>query len=114
MNTAGYVLTQIDTYAGWGDTGLDGQEYTVSFSTASAPSTFTDFLTTPQIQAAGSGTARTMVSITGTGGADLASGVAAIRFTFTGFENGSTAYREIDVFGALGGSRSRQLTTAFR
>jgi hypothetical protein len=96
VNVFGYNLTQIDTYAGWGDNGLDGQEYTIALSFASAPAVFTDLLTIPQVEAAGSGTSRTMVSITGT---FVASNVAAIRFTFTSFENGSTAYREMDAFG---------------
>ena len=29
----------------------------------------------------------------------LASGVAAVRYTFTGFETGASAYREFDAFG---------------
>jgi hypothetical protein len=36
---AGYNLSTIQTYAGW-DSGRDGQQYTVEYSTASAPGTF--------------------------------------------------------------------------
>jgi hypothetical protein len=42
--------------------------------------------------------AHTQISITDTSGS-LASNVAALRFSFTSFENGGTAFREFDGFG---------------
>ncbi len=96
---AGYTLTNIKTYAGW-DVGRDGQEYTISFSTASAPATFATLIAVPYYNPSNTpADAHTMVSITDFGGV-LASNVAAVRFSFTENENQGTFYREIDAFGA--------------
>ncbi|WP_438481890.1 PEP-CTERM sorting domain-containing protein [Oleiharenicola lentus] len=102
-NTAGYNITSVSTFVGW-DNGRDGQEYTVSYSLASAPATFITLAVVPQL-AAGDGdgypTSRTSVTIQDLGGdANLLNGVAALQFTFTDFENGGSAYREIDVIGS--------------
>ena len=100
MNTLGYTLTNLSTYAGW-NAGRDGQEYTVSYSTVGAPGTFTTLTTIPQFNPTGVpfADAHTLVSLTDSTGV-LATGVAAVRYTFTGFENGGTAYREFDAFGS--------------
>jgi hypothetical protein len=99
VNTAGYTLTQFDSFASW-DAGRDGQEYTVAYSTVSAPAAFLDLVTIPQLNGdpTGGGYWNTKVSLTDGSGA-LATHVAAIRYTFTSFENNGTAYREIDAFG---------------
>lgn len=102
VNTAGYNLTNIRTYAGW-DSGRDGQGYTVAYSTVSAASTFIDFTSTLQVDVGGAPpVGRTMISLVDGGGV-LATNVAAVRFTFTSFEpfSAADAYREIDVFGTV-------------
>ena len=94
-NPSGYTITQLDSYASW-DSGRDGQEYTVSYSTVAAPTTFTTLTTIPQFNPAGSGNDfHTRVTITDQTGV-LATGVASVRYTFTDFENGGTIYREFD------------------
>lgn len=94
----GYDLTEIGTVASW-DTGRDGQEYSVEYSIVSDPGTFLLLGNVPQFNPSlPFADAHTRVRLTDTEG-KLAENVARLRFTFTGFENGGTAYREIDVFG---------------
>jgi hypothetical protein len=123
---AGYNLSTIQTYAGW-DSGRDGQQYNVEYSTVAAPGTFlslatanrfdtTDFpLTNPVYDDDGNETgafsaneweAATLVQLQADTGF-LAENVAALRFNFTGFgnagnafENGGTGYREFVVQGS--------------
>ena len=99
-NPLGYTLTRLETFASW-DTGRDGQEYTVAYSTVAAPDTFVTLAMVPPFENP-PGTpfadAHTRVSLTDDTGV-LASDVASIRYTFTSFENNGTAYREIDAFG---------------
>jgi len=101
-NTRGYDLSSIKTYAAW-DAGRDGQEYTVTYSTATDPTTFLalasagPFDVTGNVPAGPAG--RTLITIADLGGGTLVGGVAGLRFTFTSYENGGTAYREIDVQG---------------
>lgn len=96
---AGYDLTQIRTYTGW-DTGRDGQEYSLEYSTASAPATFLALTTVSPINvASGTGNGNLEVTISDLLAGTLVGNVAALRFTFTTFENNSSAWREIDVFG---------------
>jgi len=107
--SGGYSISSISTYTGW-DSGRDGQEYTVAFSTASAPSIFTTITSTGQLNPTTGGD-NFAVTIINTGGY-LATNVAAIKFTFTSFENNGSGYREIDIIGipepattsALGGA----------
>jgi len=118
---AGYNLTTIKTYAGW-DSGRDGQQYTVEYSTAADPFVFlslasvsrfdnTDFpivegyvwddqlednvpgLVEDKSQAA------TLVQLQADAGF-LAGNVAAVRFNFNGVENGGTGFREFVIEGA--------------
>jgi hypothetical protein len=101
-NPLGYDITSLVTTASW-DTGRDGQEYTVSYSTVAAPATFTTLFTIAQYQSpqAEFNPATTSVTLTENAGSGLlATGVAAVRLTFTNFENSGTAYREIDLIGA--------------
>jgi hypothetical protein len=125
-NSAGYNLSTIRTYAGW-DSGRDGQQYTVEYSTVSAPGTFSSLatvsrfdttifpLTEPVYNDDGEWTgtykeyeweAATLVQLRAESGF-LAENVAALRFNFTGFgdngnafENGGTGFREFVVQGA--------------
>ena len=97
VNTNGYNLTAIRTFASWDD-GRDGQAYTVQYATVSAPTTWVSLAQVVNFDAGSSSTASTMVAITD-GSGTLASNVSAVRFVFAGYENGGTGYREFDVFG---------------
>ncbi|MDZ4403503.1 PEP-CTERM sorting domain-containing protein [Prosthecobacter sp.] len=99
VNTNGYFLTQLDSFTSW-DAGRDGQQYSVLYSTAFAPDTFFALATVPQFNPSPTDGdhSHTRVSLTDSTGT-LASNVAKIRYTFTGFENGGTAYRELDIIG---------------
>lgn len=96
-NPFGYSLTSIRTYAGW-DSGRDGQEYSVEYSTVSAPGTFVSLYSIAQFNPEVDDDVATMVQLTSNSGF-LAENVALIRFNFNGFENGGTAYREFDIAG---------------
>jgi hypothetical protein len=98
----GYNLSRIDVYGGWNDSGRDQQLYTVSYSTVANPSTFVDLTPVNFNPVAAGNPSATRVSITEDALANLASNVAAVRFTFdlpAAPENGYTGYTEIDVFG---------------
>ena len=92
---SGYAVTAIDTYTGWNDGGRDDQNYTVSFRKVGS-----SLFSTPipvAFAAPGSATfSGTRVNIAGLG----LTGVDAIRFTFTGQENGGVGYKELDVTGS--------------
>lgn len=98
----GYSLTGIRTYASWGDRGRDGQAYAVQYSTVSAPSTFVALATVSAFDVpddvADFGDDSTMVQLTSVSGT-FVSNVAALRFVFSGYENGGTGFSEFDVFG---------------
>jgi len=103
LNPGGYSITSIRTFAGWDD-GRDGQQYTVSYSTAATPNTFDSLIAINLFNAVdqdddGINDAHTLVELTDTSGT-LAVGVAQLRFTFSGVENDGTGFREFDVFGA--------------
>lgn len=116
----GYDVGSIKTYASW-DSGRDGQAYTVEYSTAANPGQFallatvsrfdnTDFTTQMMYMPLpfppymtmypyqDDSQSSTMVQLTDSSGT-LASGVAAIRFNFSGIENSGTAFREFVVEG---------------
>jgi hypothetical protein len=101
VNSAGYNLTEITTYTGWDD-GRDGQEYALAYSTVSAPTTFLSLAAVGPFGDAhvGHPTDRVRVTISDLLAGPLVGNVAAVRFTFTGFENNSSAWREIDVTGS--------------
>ena len=93
INTFGYDLSGIDTYAGWNDSGRDNQKYTVSYSTVSSPGTF---ITIASINDSPAIAPLNKIAITDIG----ATGVGAIRFTFDSpQENNGVGYKELDVFG---------------
>jgi hypothetical protein len=97
----GYLITGINTYGGWNDSGRDQQLYTVAFSTVANPGVFVDYTSVNFNPAAAGDPSATRVQITDTTGV-LANNVAAIRLTFDqpgAPENGYTGYTEVDVFG---------------
>ena len=119
---AGYNLSTIKTYAGW-DSGRDGQQYTVQYSTAADPLVFLalasvsrfDNTNFPLIEVdiqddEGNSTGDTewvpdrdqsssLVQLQADAGF-LAGNVAAVRFNFNGVENGGTGYREFVIEGS--------------
>jgi hypothetical protein len=103
---SGYDITNIEVYGGWSDSGRNEQAYTISYSTVTAPTTFTvltayDFLPSPNPAVPN---AERLSYTSGTPGSPLATHVAAIEFNFTtpngGGENGYEGYAEIDVYGS--------------
>jgi hypothetical protein len=103
-SSAGYSLSRIVTYGGWGDGGRDQQHYTVSYSTVANP---TNFITLTSVSFDPTPPAPTTVptadcvTIAPATAASLASGVAMLKFDFTtpSGENGWSGYSEIQVFG---------------
>jgi hypothetical protein len=97
LNTLGFDITGINTFGGWRDTGRDNQNYEVLFSMVDNPLLFTSLASISFSQIANS-TTSTRVSIGDSSGI-LASGVAAVRFSFGAQENGYAGYRELDIIG---------------
>ncbi|HEX4266029.1 MAG TPA: immunoglobulin domain-containing protein [Verrucomicrobiae bacterium] len=106
----GYNISNITVYAGWNDSGRDGQAYTIHYSTVANP---TNFITVPlavvnYLPTNPNGRyAMTRATITPASGF-LASNVAALYFDFTtpltpGGENGFEGYSEIAVYGSASG-----------
>ena len=105
-HTKGYSLTSINSINGWQNyaQSFSDQNYVVSYSTVSAPTTFTTLATVnyhPFNPTGDPGTASSsQVTLT-----NLAvTGVAAVRFTFSPYSNGVDAQggqiiREINIFG---------------
>ena len=93
----GYTIGSINTYGGWSDGGRDAQGYTVFYSTASAPTTFTLLATAPVFNpAVANSRPGNRISISDDAG-NLATNVAAVRFTYSNIENGYTGTKEIDI-----------------
>jgi autotransporter-associated beta strand protein len=103
----GYDISQVNVYTGWNDDGRDGQNYTVSYSTVSAPTTFIDIATVTRDE---SGKLEKSSVTESTAPNLLATGVKAIRITFNGQENGAVGYKEIDVIGSTPVILPRNLT----
>ena len=95
VNTLGYDLTQIDVFNGWGDDGRDTANFSVSFSTVDAPTTFTTLTSVNYTHPSHYG----RIGITPEE-ADGATGVKVVRFDFPGQENNGVGYSQIDVIGA--------------
>lgn len=96
---AGYDLTEIRTYTGW-DSGRDGQEYSLAYSVVAAPTTFLALAAVGPYDVLGAPPAgRILVTITDALAGTIVGNVAALQFTFTSFENNSSAWREIDAIG---------------
>ena len=99
---SGYDITNIVSYGGWNDGGRDQQEYTVSYSTVTSPSTFITIGTVsfnPSLP--GSVPSMVRLSLTPSSGV-LATNVARIKFDFTnpGAENGWVGTSEITIYGS--------------
>jgi len=103
------IITNIVVYSGWLDQNRDGQFYDLSYSTASAPSTFIP-LAGVYYNPAVTGVSANRVAITTSTGAPLATNAAFIKFNFTpqgsNADNGYSGYAEIIVEG------TRTATTA--
>jgi hypothetical protein len=114
VNTQGYNLTGIESFAGWSGDGSDdprvGQAYTVLYSTVANPTSFISLGSVsyqPFSTNASAGRYSTEVNFNATSGF-LASDVAAVEFqivdpsTYVRFAatDVSTMYRELDVQGA--------------
>ncbi len=88
-------MTGLNTFAGWRDPGRADQNYDVSYSLVGSPNTFVP-LTSVNYSSTGGSPTDTQVTITDSTGT-LASGVAAIQFSFPTTQNGYVGYRELDV-----------------
>jgi hypothetical protein len=100
----GTDVTNIIVYSGWGNNDRDGQIFTVSYSTVSAPSTFLPITTVVYNPIVTNGTPsanRVQISMANAGA--LAQQVANIRFDFTpqagNMDNGYSGYAELIVEG---------------
>jgi autotransporter-associated beta strand protein len=91
---AGYDLTTFDSYATWGDSGRDNQNYTLQYSSVSDPGTFINIFTVNNSDSATDKSTHT--SLTDTTGV-LATGVHSLRVVFgnpQGQENGYVGMSE--------------------
>jgi hypothetical protein len=101
----GSDVTNIVVYSGWGNADRDGQYYNLSYSTISAPTTFIPITTVYYNPQGVSGASANRVSIAMDNGSPLGSGVANIKFDFSGvtgassFDNGYQGFSEIVVQG---------------
>jgi hypothetical protein len=102
LPVSGKSIINIVSYAGWADGGRDQQAYTVSYSTVTAPATFTTIASVnynPTLPGAVPSADRvTLVSSTG---GPIATNVAAVTFDFLNpaGENGYSGYAEFQIFG---------------
>lgn len=113
---AAYDLTRIRSYASWDD-GRSGQSYTVKYATAADPFNFVtlyaltpfnnaesifplredyDWQTDQTIMVPDTSVSSTMVELSSSSGF-LATDVVSLQFVFSGYQNGGTAFREIQV-----------------
>jgi hypothetical protein len=95
LNTLGYVITSIETYAGWADLNRGSQSYTVSLSLVGS-ATFTDLVTVSLVT---DSLSQQKVSIMEDATGILATGVDAIRFTLPIQQFSGVGYKELDVTG---------------
>ena len=95
-NGLGYTISEFRAYSGWQDTGRSRQDFTVTYSTVAAPTTFIPLATF-------NGAANTLDELTvvkDSAGATIP-GVYAIQFLTPGnVQNGYVGYREFDLIGA--------------
>jgi hypothetical protein len=100
------AVSNIVVYSGWPDQNRDGQFYTITYSTVSAPSTFI-LLTSVYYNPVATGVSASRVAITSSTGAPLATNVAFIKFDFTpqdsGTDYGYSGYAEIVLQGTNAG-----------
>jgi hypothetical protein len=96
----GFAVSNINVFGGWANPGRANQNYTVSYSTVSAPSNFV-FIATIAYTPPGSAPDYASVGISDVSGGVLATGVRALKFHFGPQQNGYAGYNEIDVLGAI-------------
>ena len=97
VNTAGYEINQIDTFTGNSGYNRVQQDYTVSYATVAAPTTFIDIATIDDITDWGFFEAKWSITEDSTG--ILASNVATIRYVFPTQALNGVQYKEIDIIG---------------
>ena len=101
----GSDVTNIVVYSGWGDAGRDGQYYTLSYSTIAAPTAFIPITTVFFNPVGTSDAVANRLAIAMNNGSPLGTGVANIKFDFSGppsasqFDNGYQGFSEIIVQG---------------
>jgi len=95
VNTLGYAITSIVTYAGWADVNRGSQAYTVSYSQVGS----TNFTNLVAVAMAADGFTQERYSITENNYGILATGVDEVRFTFPTQQFSGVGYKELDVFG---------------
>lgn len=95
VNTLGYVITSIETYAGWADINRGSQAYTVSLSLVGS-ATFTDLATVSLVT---DFLTQQRVTLSENNTGILATGVDEIRFTFPTQQFSGVGYKELDVAG---------------
>ncbi|MBC8096761.1 MAG: hypothetical protein H7Y43_13210 [Akkermansiaceae bacterium] len=101
----GSDVTNIVLYSGWGNNARDGQYYTLSYSTISAPTAFIPITTVFYDPQGVSGASANRVAIAMNNGAPLGSHVANLKFDFStppsadDFDNAYQGYSEIIVQG---------------
>ena len=95
-NTKGYNLTSFDSYAAWGDTGRDNQDFTILYSTVTNPFVFIPIDTIANHT--NSPLNATHSRITAASGF-IANNVGALKFYFKNQENGYVGYREFIALG---------------
>lgn len=97
VNFNGYNLKSIDTYAAWPNSGRDNQDIAISYSTVADPGVF---IPLGSAVAHTGGDNSTHVRLSPIAGSFIATGVAAVQFTFGHQENGYVGYREFIAIGS--------------
>jgi len=97
--TRGFAISNINVFGGWANPGRANQNYTVSCSSVSAPSTFVA-IATISYSPPGSAPDYASVGIADVSGGLLATGVRAVKLHFGPQQNGYAGYNEVDVLGA--------------
>lgn len=101
----GSDVTNIVLYSGWGNADRDGQYYTLSYSTVSAPTIYIPITTVFYNPQGVVGASANRVEINTSTGVPLAGNVASLKFDFStppsanNFDNGYQGYSEIIVQG---------------
>lgn len=101
-NPLGYTLTQVRSISGWADTtSFSNQRYTVSVASVATPTTFTQLADVNYAPFTGNGGTpnASQVTLTDDTTPSLATGVAAIKFSFLSNGGSGQVFREIDVTG---------------
>lgn len=98
VSANGYDISDINTYTGWGDNGRVWQQYTVSYSTVSAPTVFIPIKTVDYEPGSLGSPQATEVLLSSTSG-PIVSHAAIIQFSFPTTQNTYVGYHELDVLG---------------